>query len=219
MTNKQVAIFSYLDELYPDAHCELNYSKDYELLIAVMLSAQTTDKAVNKVTAILFSNYKSVDELANADLKDVEQIISTIGMYKVKAKNVIGISKGLVEKHNGKVPHNKEALRQLPGVGNKTANCVLAELFNEPYLALDTHMQRFAKRLNISNDKDLEKMEKKYLRFIPKERLIKTNHQIIWFGRYKCKAISPDCENCKISNFCKKYLTFAVDFVYDWKVI
>ena len=204
MTNKQVAIFSYLDELYPDAHCELNYSKDYELLIAVMLSAQTTDKAVNKVTAILFSKYKSVDKLANADLKDVEQIISTIGMYKVKAKNVIGISKGLVEKHNGKVPHNKEALRQLPGVGNKTANCVLAELFNEPYLALDTHMQRFAKRLNISNDKDLEKMEKKYLHFIPKERLIKTNHQIIWFGRYKCKAISPDCENCKISDFCKK---------------
>ena len=204
MTNKQVAIFSYLDELYPDAHCELNYSKDYELLIAVMLSAQTTDKAVNKVTAILFSKYKSVDELANADLKDVEQIISTIGMYKVKAKNVIGISKGLVEKHNGKVPHDKEELRQLPGVGNKTANCVLAELFNEPYLALDTHMQRFAKRLNISNDKDLEKMEKKYLRFIPNERLIKTNHQIIWFGRYKCKAISPDCENCKICDFCKK---------------
>ena len=204
MTKKQVAIFSYLDELYPNAHCELNYSKDYELLIAVMLSAQTTDKAVNKVTAILFSNYKSVDELANADLKDVEQIISTIGMYKIKAKNVIGISKGLVEKHNGKVPHDKEALRQLPGVGNKTANCVLAELFNEPYLALDTHMQRFAKRLGISNDKDLEKMEKKYLRFIPKERLIKTNHQIIWFGRYKCKAISPDCENCKICDFCKK---------------
>ena len=204
MTNKQITIFSYLDELYPDAHCELNYSKDYELLIAVMLSAQTTDKAVNKVTAILFSKYKSVDELANADLKDVEQIISTIGMYKVKAKNVIGISKGLVEKHNGKVPHDKEELRQLPGVGNKTANCVLAELFNEPYLALDTHMQRFAKRLNISNDKDLEKMEKKYLRFIPNERLIKTNHQIIWFGRYKCKAISPDCENCKICDFCKK---------------
>ena len=204
MTNKQVAIFSYLDELYPDAHCELNYSKDYELLIAVMLSAQTTDKAVNKVTAILFSKYKSVEVLAKADLQDVEQIISTIGMYKVKAKNVIGISKGLVEKHNGKVPHDKEALRQLPGVGNKTANCVLAELFNEPYLALDTHMQRFAKRLAISNDKDLEKMEKKYLRFIPQERLIKTNHQIIWFGRYKCKAISPDCENCKIKDFCKK---------------
>ena len=205
MTNKQETILSYLDELYPTAHCELNYSKDYELLIAVMLSAQTTDKAVNKVTALLFSKYKSVDELANANLEDVEQIISSIGMYKVKAKNVIGISKGLVENFNSIVPHDKEKLLSLPGVGNKTANCVLAELFNEPYLALDTHMQRFAKRLGIAKNKDsLEVMEKKYLAFIPKVRLIKTNHQIIWFGRYKCKAISPNCENCKLIEFCKK---------------
>ena len=205
MTNKQNAIFSYLDELYPDAHCELNYSKDYELLIAVMLSAQTTDKAVNKVTAILFDRYKSVEELSIAKLSDVESIISTIGMYKVKAKNVIGIAQGLVEKHNGKVPHDKEKLTALPGVGNKTANCVLAELFNEPYLALDTHMQRFAKRMGIAKEKDsLEKMEKNYLKFIPENRLIKTNHQIIWFGRYKCKAISPNCEDCKLKEFCKK---------------
>ncbi len=205
MTNKQNAIFSYLDELYPDAHCELNYSKDYELLIAVMLSAQTTDKAVNKVTAILFDKYKSVEELSNAKLSDIESIISTIGMYKVKAKNVIGIAQGLVEKHNGKVPHDKEKLTALPGVGNKTANCVLAELFNEPYLALDTHMQRFAKRMGIAKEKDsLEKMEKNYLKFIPENRLIKTNHQIIWFGRYKCKAISPNCEDCKLKEFCKK---------------
>ena len=204
MTNKQIAIFSYLDELYPDAHCELNYSKDYELLIAVMLSAQTTDKAVNKATAILFDKYKSVNELANADLADVENIISSIGMYKVKAKNAIGIAKVLVEKHNGVVPHDKEELLNLPGVGNKTANCVLAELFNEPYLALDTHMQRFAKRFGIAKDKDsLEAMEKKYFKFIPRERLIKTNHQIIWFGRYKCKAISPKCEDCKLREFCK----------------
>lgn len=204
MTNKQEAIFSYLDELYPNAHCELNYSKDYELLIAVMLSAQTTDKAVNKVTAILFDRYKSVESLANASLSDVENIISTIGMYKVKAKNVIGISQGLLAKHEGKVPHDKEKLMQLPGVGNKTANCVLAELFNEPYLAIDTHMQRFAKRLGIAKSNDsVEVMEKKYLRFIPKERAIKTNHQIIWFGRYKCKAISPKCDDCKLKEFCK----------------
>lgn len=205
MTNKQVAIFSYLDELFPDAHCELNYSKDYELIIAVMLSAQTTDKAVNKVTAILFDKYKSVEEIANAKLEDVEKIISSIGMYKVKAKNVIGIAQGLVSKHNGVVPHDKEELIKLPGVGNKTANCVLAELFNEPYLAIDTHMQRFAKRLGIAKAKDsVEEMEKKYLRFIPKERAIKTNHQIIWFGRYKCKAIAPICDNCKLAAFCHK---------------
>ena len=205
MTNKQLAIFSYLDELYPDAHCELNYSKDYELLIAVMLSAQTTDKAVNKVTAILFSEYRSVQDLACAKLEDVERIISSIGMYKVKAKNVIGISKELVNKYDGVVPHDKEKLINLPGVGNKTANCVLAELFNEPYVAVDTHMQRFAKRLSIAKKSDsVEELEKKYIRFIPRERLIKTNHQIIWFGRYKCKAISPDCANCKLIDFCKK---------------
>ena len=204
MTSKQVAIFSYLDELYPDAHCELNYSKDYELLIAVMLSAQTTDKAVNNVTAVLFSKYKSIDELANASLSDVEKIISSIGMYKVKAKNVIGISKNLVERFNSEVPHDKEKLLSMPGVGNKTANCVLAELFNEPYLAVDTHMQRFAKRFEIAKNSDsVEQIEKKYLKFIPKKRLIKTNHQIIWFGRYKCKAISPKCEDCKLKDFCK----------------
>ena len=170
-----------------------------------MLSAQTTDKAVNKVTALLFSKYKTVEEIANADIKDVESIISSIGMYKVKASNVVGIAKGLLSKHKGKVPHDKEALLNLPGVGNKTANCVLAELFNEPYLAVDTHMQRFAKRLAIAKKSDsVEKMEQKYLRFIPKDRLIKTNHQIIWFGRYKCKAIAPDCENCKLQEFCKK---------------
>lgn len=205
MTNKQVTIFSYLDELYSDAHCELNYSKDYELLIAVMLSAQTTDKAVNKVTALLFSKYKTVNELALAKLENIEKIISSIGMYKVKAKNVIGIAQGLVSKHNGIVPHDKEQLISLPGVGNKTANCVLAELFNEPYIAVDTHMQRFAKRLGIAKASDsVEEMEKKYLKFIPQDRLIKTNHQIIWFGRYKCKAISPNCENCKLQEFCKK---------------
>ena len=126
-------------------------------------------------------------------------------MYKAKAKNVIGISKGLVERFDSNVPHDKEALLSLPGVGNKTANCVLAELFNEPYLAVDTHMQRFSHRLGISTNKDsVEKIEAKYLRFIPRERLIKTNHQIIWFGRYLCKAISPKCGNCKLKEFCKK---------------
>ena len=205
MTSKQTAVFAYLDELYPDAHCELNYTKDYEFLIAVMLSAQTTDKAVNKVTALLFNKYPSLEALSQAKLEDVEQIISTIGMYKVKAKNVVGIAQGLASKCGGAVPHDKGKLLSFPGVGNKTANCVLAELFNEPYLAVDTHMQRIAHRLKIANNKDsVEKIEDKYLRFIPRNRLIKTNHQIIWFGRYKCKAISPKCVDCKISDFCKK---------------
>ena len=204
MTNKEL-IFNYLDELFPDAHCELNYSKDYELLIAVMLSAQTTDKSVNKATAILFSKYKNLEELSKAKLEDVEECIRFIGMYKVKAKNVIGIAQKLLSDFGGVVPHDGEKLMTLSGVGNKTKNCVLAELFNDPYLAVDTHVQRISKRLGLVKEKDsVEVMEKKLVKFIPRERLIKTNHQIIWFGRYFCKAIKPDCKNCKLSGICRE---------------
>lgn len=198
-------IFSYLDEKYPNAHCELTYTKDYEFLIAVMLSAQTTDKAVNQATAILFKKYPTCEDLAKANVYDVERIISHLGMYQVKAKNVVKIAKRLIEDYNGHVPNDPEALLALPGVGNKTKNCVLGELYNEPLLAVDTHMQRFAKRMGIANEKDsVEKIEQKYLKIIPKERIVKTNHQIIWFGRYFCKAISPDCEHCKLRDICRK---------------
>ena len=201
---KPELLFSYLDEKYPDAHCELNYTKDYEFLIAVMLSAQTTDKSVNQATAILFKKYKTVEELANADLSDVEFIIRHLGMYQVKAKNVIKIAKILVNQYDGKVPNDPEALLAMPGVGNKTKNCVLGELFNAPLLAVDTHMQRVAKRLGIADEKDsVEKIEQKYMSIIPSERVVKTNHQIIWFGRYFCKALSPECGLCKLREFCK----------------
>lgn len=204
MTNQEL-ILSYLDEKYPNAYCELKYTKDYELLIAVMLSAQTTDKSVNEATATLFSKYKTCEELAKADIFDVQSIICHLGMYQVKAKNIVKIAKRLVEDYGGHVPNDPEALLSLPGVGNKTKNCVLAELYNEPLLAVDTHMQRFAKRMGIANQKDsVEEIEKKYLKFIPKDRVVKTNHQIIWFGRYFCKAISPDCEHCKLRDICKK---------------
>ena len=199
-------LFSYLDEKYPNANCELEYSKDYEFLIAVMLSAQTTDKSVNQATAILFKKYKTVEELANADLSDVEFIIRHLGMYQVKAKNVIKIAQILVKQYDGKVPNDAFALLSMPGVGNKTKNCVLGELFNEPLLAVDTHMQRVAKRLGIASEKDsVEKIEQKYMSIIPKERVVKTNHQIIWFGRYFCKALSPECANCKLREFCKNH--------------
>ena len=201
---KPELLFSYLDEKYPNAHCELEYSKDYEFLIAVMLSAQTTDKSVNQATAILFKKYKTVEELANADLSDVEFSIRHLGMYQVKAKNVIKIAKILVNQYDGKVPNDPEALLAMPGVGNKTKNCVLGELFNAPLLAVDTHMQRVAKRLGIADEKDsVERIEQKYMSIIPSERVVKTNHQIIWFGRYFCKALSPECANCKLKEFCK----------------
>ena len=205
MINKEL-LFSYLDEKYPDAHCELVYSKDYELLIAVMLSAQTTDKSVNQATAILFKKYPTVESLAKAELSDVEFIIRHLGMYQVKAKNVIKIAQILVSQYGGKVPHDAEALLAMPGVGNKTKNCVFGELYNDPVLAVDTHMQRVAKRLGIADEKDsVEKIEQKYMSFIPKERVVKTNHQIIWFGRYFCKALSPECANCKLKQFCKNH--------------
>ena len=201
---KPELLFSYLDEKYPNAHCELNYTKDYEFLIAVMLSAQTTDKSVNQATAILFNKYKTVEELANADLGDVEFLIRHLGMYQVKAKNVIKIAQILVKQYGGKVPNDPEALVAMPGVGNKTKNCVLGELYNVPLLAIDTHMQRVAKRLGIADEKDsVEKIEQKYMSIIPAERAVKTNHQIIWFGRYFCKALSPECTNCKLKEFCK----------------
>ena len=197
-------LFSYLDELYPNAHCELNYKKDYEFLIAVMLSAQTTDKSVNQATAVLFSKYKTLEELCNADVSDVAFIIRHLGMYQVKAQNVVKIANILAKQHSGKVPNDQEALLSMPGVGNKTKNCVLAELYNEPLLAIDTHMQRVGKRLGIADEKDsVEKIERKYMSFIPKDRVVKANHQIIWFGRYFCKALSPNCANCKIRQFCK----------------
>ena len=203
---KPELLFSYLDEKYPDAHCELVYSKDYEFLIAVMLSAQTTDKSVNQATAILFKKYKTVEELANADVGDVAFIIRHLGMYQVKAKNVVKIAQILVNQYDGKVPNDPEALVAMPGVGNKTKNCVLGELYNVPLLAVDTHMQRVAKRLGIADEKDsVEKIEQKYMSIIPAEKVVKTNHQIIWFGRYFCKALSPECANCKLKEFCKNH--------------
>ena len=203
---KPELLFSYLDEKYPDAHCELVYSKDYEFLIAVMLSAQTTDKSVNQATAILFKKYRTVEELANADVGDVAFIIRHLGMYQVKAKNVVKIAQILVNQYGGKVPNDPEALVAMPGVGNKTKNCVLGELYNVPLLAVDTHMQRVAKRLGIADEKDsVEKIEQKYMSIIPTERVVKTNHQIIWFGRYFCKALSPECANCKLKEFCKNH--------------
>ena len=204
MIDKQL-FFSYLDELYSDAHCELVYHNDYQLLIAIMLSAQTTDKAVNKATAILFDKYKTLEELKNADIKDIEKCISFLGMYKNKAKNIKGIATKLVDEFNGLVPQDGDILVTFPGVGNKTKNCFLAEMYHVPLLAVDTHVQRISKRLGICKENDsVEVMEKKLIKYIPQERLIKTNHQIIWFGRYFCNAVKPNCEQCKLKASCKE---------------
>lgn len=200
-------LLNYLEEMFPSARCELFYSKDYELVIAVMLSAQTTDKSVNAVTPILFSKYPSLEDLNNAPLIDIEEILKPIGLYKNKAKNLKGIVKNLMERFNGNVPSNKDELMTLPGVGNKTAGVIRAEIFQIPDLPVDTHILRISKRLNIAKKEDEPiDVERKLKKLIPEERWIKSHHQLIHFGRYFCTARSPQCENCKIKDMCINYL-------------
>ncbi len=197
-------IINYLDELFPNPSCELNYNKDYELLIAVMLSAQTTDKRVNMVTDVLFKKYDTIEKLSTANIEDVIDVIKPIGTFNKKAKNVIEISKLLLENKNGKVPNDRKYLESLPGVGRKTTNVVLANLYNEQVIAVDTHVSRVSKRLGLSSDKDdVLTVEKKLTKRIPKESLSRLHHQLVLFGRYNCKAQRPLCDGCKLYEICK----------------
>lgn len=198
-------IIKELDKLYPNAHCELNHRNNFELLIAVILSAQTTDERVNSVTPILFKKYPDSFKLAKADIKDVENIIKPIGLYKNKALNIINTSKTLVLKFNGEVPNKREDLESLNGVGRKTANIILSNCFNVPAFAVDTHVSRVSKRLGIANkDDDVKQIEEKLMNYFPKKNWSKLHHQFIFFGRYKCKAIKPDCLDCPFTKICDK---------------
>lgn len=195
-------VFSYLDLLFPNPKCELEYNKDYELLIAIVLSAQTTDKRVNKVSRILFSKYPSLKELSEAKIEDIENIIKEIGTYHKKAVFVHEIALKLLDK---KDLNDREFLESLSGVGRKTANVFLAEIYNEPTIAVDTHVSRVSKRLGFCNlEDDVLTIERKLMKLIPKERWNRTHHQLVLFGRYYCKALKPECENCKLKDICKK---------------
>ena len=198
-------IINYLDELFPNPKCELNYTKDYELLIAVMLSAQTTDKRVNMVTDILFKRYDSLEKLSNADINDIIDIIKPIGTFNKKASNVINIAKSLLVDQNGIVPNNRAYLESLSGVGRKTTNVVLSNLYDVPCIAVDTHVSRVSKRLGLAkrND-DVLTIERKLNKKFPKDKLSRLHHQLVLFGRYYCKAQSPMCENCKLKDICKE---------------
>ena len=203
--NKVSEISSFLDEVFPNVGCELNYNKDYELVIAVMLSAQTTDVSVNKVTPILFDKYKTLDELAHASLFDIEEIIHSIGLYKNKTKNVIAIAQTLANDYGGVIPSDKDELQKLPGVGNKTAGVIRAEIFHIPDLPVDTHILRISKRLGLVDLKaDPLQTEIKLKKLFPEDRWIKLHHQLIHFGRYMCTARNPQCEKCKLCAFCNK---------------
>ena len=199
---KMNEFINYLDELFPNPKCELEYNKDYELLLAVMLSAQTTDKRVNSVTRILFKKYDSLEKLANADINDIINIIKSIGTFRKKAQNIISISTKLLDL--GYVPNDRSFLENLPGVGRKTTNVVLSILYNEPCIAVDTHVARISKRLGFaSKNDDVLKIEKKLTKKFKGYNLSRIHHQLVFFGRYHCKAIKPNCDSCKVRNMCK----------------
>ena len=196
-------IVNYLDSLFDNPKCELNYSKDYELVLSVMLSAQTTDKSVNKVTDDLYKKYDTLDKLNTLSIKDIEGYIKSIGLYKNKARNFKGIVEVLHEK--GYVPRDRKFLESLPGVGRKTASVVLSHLFDEPSFAVDTHVYRVSKRLGITKEKDdVLVTEKKLKKFFNKEEWNRVNSQLVLFGSYYCTSRNPNCENCKLKSICKK---------------
>lgn len=199
-------IINFFDELYPNAHCELTYNNDFELLIKIILSAQTTDKKVNEVTISLFEKYDNVIKLSSADKKEVENILKPLGLSVVKSFNIINCSKVIVEQYNCLIPKTHEELIKLNGVGNKTANVFLAVFYNVPTFAVDTHVKRVANRLGISKSSDVKKIENDLKDFFEKDTWIKLHHQLIFFGRYFCKAIKPNCDKCILKNnlICKK---------------
>lgn len=199
-------IINYLDEIIPNPTCELDFETDYQLLIAVMLSAQTTDKRVNMVTSKLFKKYPSVYALKEANMEDIINIIKSLGSYNKKANNVIEISKRLFIDYNGIVPNERSYLESLPGVGRKTTNVVLNILFNEQCVAVDTHVARVSVRLNLANPKDdVLTIEKKLTKKFSNYDLGRIHHQILLFGRYYCKAKKPECLNCKLKLKCREY--------------
>ena len=202
--NKIDNILEYLDELYPNPICELNYTKDYELLLAIVMSAQTTDKRVNEVTEVLFEKYNTLEKLASANLKDIEKIIRPIGTFKKKSIFIKEIAKRLLEDNYNVVPNDRTYLESLPGVGRKTVNVFLSVIYNEPLIAVDTHVNRVSKRLHLAKENDtVLEVEHKLMKKIPKNKWSKAHHQMVHFGRYKCKSISPICDDCKLKEICK----------------
>ena len=201
---KAVEIIDTIEEMFPDAECELNFSNEFELVLSVLLSAQTTDKSVNKLTQTLYKKYRTPQDYLEVPIEELENDIRTIGLYHSKAKNVQALCKLLIEKYDGIVPDTFEELIKLPGVGRKTANVVLSVGFNVPAIAVDTHVERVSKRLGMTNhDDSVLEVEKKLMKLLPKERWSKAHHDLIFFGRYQCTAKKPHCEDCRLFSICK----------------
>ena len=199
-----IQILDALKTEYPDADCALVHQNVYQLIIAVALSAQTTDKSVNKVSDKLFEKYPTPYELAEAKQEDVIEIIKTIGMYKTKSKNIIALAQELVNRFDGQVPENYDDLVSLPGVGRKTANVVLAVGFGHQRIAVDTHVFRVTNRIGFVQEKDVLKTELALMETLPEDRWAEAHHSLIFHGRNCCSARNPRCEECAIKDLCKK---------------
>lgn len=200
---KRWKIFNALKNQIKEPKTELIYKNSFELLIAVILSAQTTDIQVNRVTKKLFKIAPDPGSLSELSLDKIESLINSIGLYKNKAKNIQHTSKLLITKYNSNVPQSRKELETLPGVGRKTANVILNTIFNQPVIAVDTHIFRLANRINLAKGKTPLEVEKKLTRFTPDEFLIDAHHLLILHGRYVCKAQKPDCSSCCIYDFCE----------------
>ena len=201
-----INIIEILKKAYPDAKCSLDFTTPFELLIAVILSAQCTDERVNKTTPSIFLNYNTPEDFANIELSKLEELIHPCGFYKNKAKNIKATANILVQEYNSEVPRTMEELMRLPGVGRKTANVVMLEAFNLPQgIAVDTHAKRLSNKIGLSKETDPFKIEIDLLKIFPKEFYKDINHIFIYHGRNTCTARNPKCENCVINKFCKNF--------------
>lgn len=194
-----------MKEMFPEAQCELTHSNPFELVIAVLLSAQCTDVLVNKVTTSLFEKYKAPEDYLAVTLEELQQDIRSIGLYRNKAKNIRKLCQMLIDDYGGEVPRTKEELMKLAGVGRKTANVVASVAFKEPAIAVDTHVERVSKRLAICRWKDsVLEVEQTLMRKVPKDEWADTHHRMIFFGRYHCKARNPECPECPLLHLCRE---------------
>jgi endonuclease III len=194
-----------MGEMFPDAHCELNHENPFELVIAVALSAQCTDALVNKVTKNLFQKYKTPEDYLAVSLEELQNDIRSIGLYRNKAKNIQNLCRLLIDEYNGVVPHDRDELTKLPGVGRKTANVVVSVAYDVPAIAVDTHVERVSKRLAFCRWKDsVLEVEKTLMKKVPEDEWSVTHHRMIFFGRYHCKAQNPQCEICPLLDLCRE---------------
>lgn len=198
-------VLEILKQTYPNAETELNYSNPFELLIAVILSAQCTDKRVNEITEPLFRDYKSAEDFLQLRLEELEEKIRSCGFYRNKSKNILATCRILVEKYDGEIPQSREELMELPGVGRKTANVMMSNVFGEDAIAVDTHVFRVSNRLGLASAKDVMKTEEELMKNIPQNQWSDAHNWLIFHGRRVCKARTPQCEKCPLTQYCLYY--------------